>query len=285
MKEFLAKANQNFAVIQMFISSVPILKVGKILNADYDWIPGNIEGVEAWFPNFRSHWRKIIDIRWADWMRERKKKMLETYLNNDFGLKEFPVLEYRPWQALWLRVPFSCELTGGFISWFSEQQYDGMIEPLNEVMMEGIFLRSENRAEYSEGLNLLVDSISQFRELMERLSPDGEYGQLFDEFASSRIRSFQVQNQIDSMMTTTESEIREDVKKFANGARKLDKCLHGILEEDKDGVHEGLQNISMIKGHQNRIWRDNLKEIRKTLKKAIYYLSELEPIDAATRQD
>lgn len=285
VKEFLAKANQNFAVIQMFISSVPILKVGKILNADYDWIPGNIEGVEAWFPNFRSHWRKIIDIRWADWMRERKKKMLETYLNNDFGLKEFPVLEYRPWQALWLRVPFSCELTGGFISWFSEQQYDGMIEPLNEVMMEGIFLRSENRAEYSEGLNLLVDSISQFRELMERLSPDGEYGQLFDEFASSRIRSFQVQNQIDSMMTTTESEIREDVKKFANGARKLDKCLHGILEEDKDGVHEGLQNISMIKGHQNRIWRDNLKEIRKTLKKAIYYLSELEPIDAATRQD
>lgn len=285
VKEFLAMANQNFAIIQMFISGVPILKLGKIINADYDWLPGNIEGVEAWFPTFRSHWRKILDIRWGDWVRERKKKMLETYLGNDFGLKVFPVLEYRPWQALWMRVPFSCELTGGFLSWFSDSMYDEMVEPLNEVMLEGIFLRSENRAEYSEGLNLFADAISRFRELMERLSPNGEYGQMFEEFATSRIRSFQVQNQIDSMMTTTESEIREDVKKFGNGARKLDKCLHGILDEEKDGVHEGLQNITMIKGHQNRIWRDKLKDYQKILKKAIYYLSELEPIDAATIQD
>lgn len=285
VKEFLAKANQNFATIQMFISGVPILKVGKIINADYDWLPANIEGVEAWFPNFRSHWRKILDIRWGDWMRERKKKMLETYLSNDFGLKEFPVLEYRPWQALWMRVPFSCELTGGFLTWFSDAMYDGMIEPLNDVMMEGIFLRSENRAEYSGALNNFVDSISQFRELMERLSPSGEYGQMFEEFATSRIRSFQVQNQIDSMMTTTESEIREDVKNFVKGCRILDKCLHGILDDEKDGVHEGLQNITMIKGHQNRVWRDRLKEIDKVLKKAVYYLSELEPIDAATIQD
>jgi hypothetical protein len=184
-----------------------------------------------------------------------------------------------------MRVPFSCELTGGFLSWFSDSMYDEMVEPLNEVMLEGIFLRSENRAEYSEGLNLFADAISRFRELMERLSPNGEYGQMFEEFATSRIRSFQVQNQIDSMMTTTESEIREDVKKFGNGARKLDKCLHGILDEEKDGVHEGLQNITMIKGHQNRIWRDKLKDYQKVLKKAIYYLSELEPIDAATIQD
>ena len=160
-----------------------------------------------------------------------------------------------------------------------------MIEPLNDVMMEGIFLRSENRAEYSGALNNFVDSISQFRELMERLSPSGEYGQMFEEFATSRIRSFQVQNQIDSMMTTTESEIREDVKNFVKGCRILDKCLHGILDDEKDGVHEGLQNITMIKGHQNRVWRDRLKEIDKVLKKAVYYLSELEPIDAATIQD
>ena len=142
IKEFIAKANQCLGSIQMFISSVPIIKVGKIINADYDWLPENIEGVEAWFPNFRAHWRKIIDVRWADWLRERKKKNLETYLGNDFGLFEFPVLKYRPWQALWLRVPFSCELTGGFLSWFSENRYDEMIPYLNDVMMEGVFIRN-----------------------------------------------------------------------------------------------------------------------------------------------
>ena len=285
IKEFIAKANQCLGAIQMFISSVPILKVGKIINADYDWLPGNIEGVEGWFPNFRSQWRSIIDVRWADWLRERKKKNLETYLGNDFGLFEFPVLKYRPWQALWLRVPFSCELTGGFLSWFSENRFDELMPTLNEVMMEGVFVRNENRIEYSEGLNLFVQANSQMKELLDRLAPEGEYGAQFDEFATSRIRSFQVQNQIDSMMATTESEIRECVKKFGKGARMMDKCLAGILSDERDKIHEGLQNIASIKGHRNRQWKDELRACWETLKKAVFYLSELEPIDAATAQD
>lgn len=282
VKEFLSKTNQYFASIQSFISSVPILKTGKIINADYDWLPGNIEGVEAWFPNFRSHWRKIIDVRWGDWLRERKKKNLENYLKNDFGLSEFPVLTYRPWQALWMRVPFSCELTGGFMSWFSENAYDDMIQTLNEVMMEGVFVRNENRIEYSEGLNLFVQSVSQIRELTDRLAPEGGFGALFDEFATSRLRSFQVQNQIDSMMATTEGEIKDSVRKFSKGSRMMDKCLNGILSDEKDGVHDGLQNLGTIKGSQNRAWKDRLRKIWETLKKAQFYISELEPIDSTT---
>ena len=282
VKEFLSKTNQYFASIQSFISSVPILKTGKIINADYDWLPGNIEGVEAWFPNFRSHWRKIIDVRWGDWLRERKKKNLENYLKNDFGLSEFPVLTYRPWQALWMRVPFSCELTGGFMSWFSENAYDDMIQTLNEGMMEGVFVRNENRIEYSEGLNLFVQAVSQIRELTDRLAPEGEFGALFDEFATSRLRSFQVQNQIDSMMATTEGEIKDSVRKFSKGSRMMDKCLNGILSDEKDGVHDGLQNLGSIKGSQNRAWKDRLRKIWETLKKAQFYISELEPIDSTT---
>ena len=285
IKEFIAKANQCLGALQMFISSVPIIKVGKIINADYDWLPGNIDGVEGWFPNFRSQWRKIIDVRWADWLRERKKKNLETYLGNDFGLFEFPSLKYRPWQALWMRVPFSCELTGGFLSWFCENRYEEMIQYFNDVMMEGVFIRNENRVEYSEGLNLFVQSNTQMQELLDRLAPEGEYGAQFDEFATSRIRSFQVQNQIDSMMTTTESEIRECVRKFLKGGKMMDKCLNGILTDERDKIHDGLQNIASIKGHHNRTWRDALRTCWEALKKAEFYLSELEPIDAATAQD
>ncbi len=282
VKEFLAKTSQQFASIQMFISSVPILKVGKIINGDYDWVPPSPEGVEAWFPNFRSHWRKIIDVRWGDWLRERKKKNLESYLKHDFGLSEFPVFRYRPWNALWMRVPFSCELTGGLLSWFCDSEYNDMITTLNEVMMEGVFIRSENRIEYSEGLNLFVQANNQIEELTDRLAPEGEYGALFDEFATSRMRSFQVQNQIDSMMATTESEIKDALKKFQKGVRMMDKCLAAILNDEKDSLHDGLQNISTIKGHQNRAWRDKLRGIWENLKKMNFYLSELEPIDAAT---
>ena len=159
-----------------------------------------------------------------------------------------------------------------------------MMPYLNDVMMEGVFIRNENRIEYSEGLNLFVQANSQMLELQDRLAPEGEYGSQFEEFATSRIRSFQVQNQIDSMMTTTESEIRECVKKFSKGGNMMDKCLSGILTDEHDKLHDGLQNIASIKGHHNRTWRDSLRACWEILKKADYYLSELEPIDAATAQ-
>ena len=141
------------------------------------------------------------------------------------------------------------------------------------------------RIEYSEGLNLFVQAMSQMRELTDRLAPEGEFGALFEEFATSRLRNFQVQNQIDSMMTTTESEIKEIVKKFDKGSKMVDKCITGILSEEKDKIHDGLQNFSSIKGHRNRQWKDSLRSAWEIIKKAEFYLSELEPIDAATEQN
>jgi hypothetical protein len=64
----------------------------------------------------------------------------------------------------------------------------------------------------------------------------------------------------------------------------IDKCLSGVLSEERDKVHDGLQNINVIKGHNNRVWKDSLRTCWETLKKAVFYLSELEPIDAATEQ-
>lgn len=285
VKEFLAQANQHFATIQMFISGVPIIKVGKVINENYDWLPGNIPGVEAWFPSFRSHWKKIIEIRWNDWIRERKKSMLSQNLKTDFNLDELPVMRYTPWTNLWSRVPFSYELTGGFVSWFVSEFFDEILPVMNEVMMEGVFIRSENRVEYSEGLNFFVQASNNMLELMTRLAPGGDYGSQFEEFATNRIRSFQVQNQIDSMMSSIESSCREIIEDTVKGITMMERVYSGIMDEKRDREHEGLQNYTMIKGHQNRVWRDRLAEIRELLKKYLFYIQELEPIDSATSND
>lgn len=283
VKEFMAVASSHIATIQMFMSGVPMLKIGKLVNEDYDWEPGNIDGAEAWFPSFRNHWRKIVEVRWNDWLRDRKKSLLSSNLKSDFMLNEFPVMHQRPWMNLWARVPFAYELTGGFLSWFAVEKYDSIITPLNEVMLEGIFIKNENRQSYSEGLNFFVQANKQMLELLNNLAPGGPYGTLFDEFASSKIRTLQVQNQINSMMKSTEAEIADILKKFQKGAAELDDVFKGFFDDTKDGVHDGLQNWTSMKGHQNREWRDNLRKIRDLIKKAIFYLSELEPIDQATK--
>lgn len=285
VNEFLSKTNMHFSTIQMFISGVPIVKLGKIINRDVTWSPENMEGAEAWFPSFRNQWHKIIDIRWNDWQRERKKSMLSDDLKNDFMLDGFPVMQYKPWELLWTRVPFSCELTGGFLSWFALEKFPKIIPDLNTLMMEGVFVNNENRNEYSEALSEFIACNNQMQDLLHRLSEEGEYGQKFIEFSESKVRSFQTQNQIDSMMSTTESEIRDVLKRFCKTCRTIELIFHGIFDDEKDGVHETLQNYSTIKGSHNRQYRENLGKIRKILKSATFYIAELEPIDNATMNE
>ncbi|MCR4741970.1 MAG: DUF5312 domain-containing protein [Treponema sp.] len=283
VKEFLIRANGNLSKIQMFITGVPIYKLGKVINEDFDWRLEPSSGIEAWFPTFRLEWRKIIDNKWNEWTRERKKYKLSSNLQSDFDLKEFPVLIYKPWEKMWNDIPFSCELTGGFLSWFALEKYDKIIQVMNDVMLEGVFHRSENRTEYSEALNLFVQANNEMLELIQRLSPDGEYGALFEEFATSRMRTMQVQKQIESMMLTTEEIIHDSVSKFMRSCRAIDVIYNGIFSDRKDGIHDGLTNIMSIKGHQNREWRDKLHDVHLVIKRSHFYMTELEPIDAATK--
>ena len=280
VKEFLLKANEHFASIQMFISCVPVVRLGKVINNTFDWQPAPIEGVESWFKSFRSSWRKIIDIKWNDWIRERKKNMLSINLKEDFDLSDFPVMPNRPWLNLWTRVPFSCDLTGGFMSWFEEEFYEDILPALNIVIMEGVFTNSDNRNIYSEGLNSFVQSMTEIKDLKAALNIDGEYGTFFAENVNNKLRSFKLQNQVDSTISKIEVTIRDASKKFLSGI----KMMEAIFADMFDGSHnmgpEMLQNFMLVKGHRNREWREKLSQARDILKKGSFYIKELEPIES-----
>ncbi|MCR4579046.1 MAG: DUF5312 domain-containing protein [Treponema sp.] len=283
VKEFLAKANQQLIPIQMFISSVPVTKVGKLVNDNYDWSAQTMSGAEAWFAAFRSQHRRILDSRWNEWVREKKKNSIGVSLMADFNLKTFPSLQYQPWRELWTYVPFNYELTGGFLNWYVNHAFDKMAALFNEVMLEGIFVRNEKRIEFSEGLNLFNQAGTQMKELLTRLSPEGDYGHNFEEIISSRVLTLQTNNKIDSMMTSIESEIREIIVKFLRGGKTIDLILSSLLDESAQRKHDILQNLKSIKGHHNKEWRESLTEEKDRFKKVIYYLTELDVIDSTNR--
>lgn len=280
-KEFLAKANSYLITIQEFISEMAIFKLGRVVSGNYDWEPEPMEGAEAWFPLFRTQWRKIQDIRWNDWLREQKKEHLSESLKTDFGLTEFPVMKYRPWRKLWMPVPFNCELTGGFLSWFVTEKYEEIILPLNIVVMEGIFIKSDNRTEYSEALANFSTASTNMQTLLNKLSPNGDYGRVFQDFAENKVHTMQVQNQISAMMRDTETTVKDSIKLFGKAVRSMDRVFHGFFDDTKDGIHEGLQNFSTIRGRENSKYRAELRSIRELIKQTLFYISELEPIDAS----
>lgn len=279
VKEFLANATSNLSAVQMFVSSVPVNKLGRIINENFDWQPGNMTGVEGWFPKFRAQWRSIIEIRWIEWVKERKKNSIASSLHADFNLSYFPEMEYHPWTALWSQVNFNYELCGGFLSWFASKMYPNYLIYLNDIMIEGIFNGNDKRALYTDAFNMFKTANQNMTELIERLSPAGDLGVKFAEWAKYPSGSIQMQNQISTIMGKIDSEIAQIIRDFKNSATSLCKFIVKLFSQEPKRSMELLQNFTMIKGRDNQAWRDGVEGLQKGLAKVVYYLSEFEPID------
>lgn len=282
VKKFMAVASSHFSTIKMFTSIIPVTTMGKIIFKDYNWTPSAVGGGEDWNVKFRNQWRKIIEIRWGEFLKERKKSLLETGLEHDFGLTSFPELPNRPWTTIWGGLPFSCEMTGGFIAWYVTNLFPNDQKLLNTILMEGIFLHQENRTDFANVLDTLIKSARIINNLLENLDFKGAYGTTFEEMGSTSSRTFKAQQTIENLISKIESEIKGTAIDFCNAVREMEKHFKGIFEELNDGVHGPLQNFNTIKGHDNLKFRDECHETRKHLNRMLQYLSELESIDVLT---
>lgn len=279
LTDFVSKANINLSVIQGFISAVPISAIGKIINEDYDWQIDDFGGCEDWFIKFKDEWKKIFDERWESWLRDRKKEQLKLVLDKNFKLKEFPELKYRPWAELWGGVTFRCEMTGGFLNWFCEEKYNSVMEPLNDLVMEGVFINNDNRNELSNALNDLQQINIDMTNLVSSLSPSGNIGGVFAKIQKDHGRTLKNQGLVESTILNTETSIRILQTTFCDACRSIEKVMHGILDEEKTKDYESIQNLTTLKGHENASFRDSLRKARYTLNCARGIFAEIEPLD------
>ncbi|MBQ9495531.1 MAG: hypothetical protein IJR50_07835 [Treponema sp.] len=278
-KDFFKRALSDFSVMQMFITTIPLVTLGKIIFSDVSWQGEAFGGAEDWSIKFRGQWKQIFDDRWNAWLRDKKKHQLVDVLRANFGLTEFPELPYRPWASLWGGLKFHGEMTAGFLAWFNKYRYPDIIPVLNTLMLEGIFLKNENRTEFSEAVNEFSSVNQKIETFINSLSPRGSIGTAFEQVASEHMRSLHSQARIDSIIVTAESQVHEFEVAFCNQCRTIESVFHGIFDEVKDSKFDTLQNLMTLKGRENQEFRDKMREVRATLKNTQELLAEIEPLD------
>lgn len=280
MREFLSKAAAAISMVQMFISTVPFFALGKVIFSDYDWQIETFGGAEDWFVKFKEEWKIVFDERWESWLRDRKKSQLADVLMEKFGILSFPELPCRPWANLWGGVPFRCEMTGGFLYWFATVKYEEVIGVLNVLVLEGVFLNNDNRAEFSEAMNKFAEINHQVQLFGESLNEKGSVGSVFAKLIADHVRTLKGQNMVNSMILNAETSIRGWESSFCDCCRTIEKVLAGILDDEKnDKKYESIQNLMTIKGRENRAYRDNLQAEREVLLESRRILAEIEPLD------
>ena len=155
-----------------------------------------------------------------------------------------------------------------------------MMQVLNVLVLEGVFINNENRAELSEALNLFNDTNMDVTNFACSLKPDGSVGKVFQKQIDERVRTLKGQSLIDSVVNNAEASVRSWEMKFCDSVRTMERVFHGILDDDnKVKGYDSLQNLMTLKGRENREYRDNLAKVRESLNQCREILAEIEPLD------
>lgn len=285
LRDFMNRSISCFSSIQMFVSTIPVSSLGKVIFGDYEWQPETSGGGEDWFLKFKDEWKNIFDSRWAGWLQDRKKTQLAEVLYEKFQLKAFPELQDKPWRSLWGGVHFRCEMTAGLLVWFTETKSSDVMDCLNVVILDGIFIKKENRTTLADAINDVVDVVQQMRTFAEAITPDGSIGSILKKYEDEHNHSMKAQQLVNSMMMNTETQVRTCGKIFCNASRAIEKVFRGIIDDtntDKD--YASLQNLASIKGQENRLFRDSMHETMETMRIMRDVLIEVEPLDLPTDQ-
>lgn len=278
-KEFMDKATSFMTIIHMFINSVPLRYVNKVVYNNIQWRPDQLSGGEDWFARYKEHWKKLFDEQWASWLKEKKKAGLNKHLQESFGIDKVPLLPDRPWADIWGGVTFHFENTAGFLNWFVSKKQDEVLEPLEILLLEGQFVNKENRAEFANTLNELSQISSSVYNLSEDLAKTGQTGMIFEKLASEHLRSLAAQSKIDTIIIEKEAFVKASKNAFCNCSRSILNILNGIFAEKKDTRYDGIQNLASIQGGQNANFRASLMQSQKVFAAALDVLKELEQID------
>ena len=282
-ERFMEKAHSFISIIRNFMHNVPLCSITRVVCNDAQWQPETFAGAEDWYVLYKANWKKLFERKWEAWVQDCKKEALRESLTRDFQLKEFPLLPERPWAYLWGGLPFRYELTAGFLYWFFREKFPSYEITLKTIMLEGDFVQKDNRVEYTEAYNDLIQVSINLDALNRKLQGNGEIGLVFERLANDRSHTLQGQAKAEELVREAESDISSIIYKFGEACRRINLVLGGILQLDEpDSRYDSIHNLAEIQGKNNTAFRARLAESKQLLKSAYELVKELEPIDTPT---
>lgn len=276
-ESFIEKAHAQLAMMHMFITSVPMRSVGRVVHNNVRWFPDQFTGAEDWFVKYKMGWKKLFDQKWEAWSNDCKKEVLRQSLKRYFDKDKFPLLPDRPWANFWSGLHFRYELTGGFLCWFFREQFPSHELTLKTVMTEGDFMQKDNRTEFTEAFNEFVQVSIGLETVRRNCESGGEVGALFKKLEHEH--TLQGQQKAEQTMHSCESDIGHLLYKFGEASRRMNMVLAGLVGVSEDSRYDSLVNIDEIGGKDNALFRKRLQVAKDALEHAFEIVKELEPID------
>jgi hypothetical protein len=276
MKNLLLRAETSLEAIRDFNRQVPLTQLLRCIFRNMNISPQNIGGGEDWFSSYKEHWKVLIDEKVFAFIKTRRQREMQDSFRSFFRGKSIQMMANAESETNPSGLPLKGAFALSFLRTFSVVVFGGEIsETLRPIMLDGDFIRKENRAEYTECYNHFVKLPELINRLDQNISTTGDYGKRYhqakDEMTALPVKRRKIQIILNETTVAAE-RILDQSKDSLNG---LIKVLNGIAA--KNDKYDTLSNVTeMLK---DPTFFDRISNCIDQLKLALKLLDDIDTIE------
>lgn len=272
----LEKAEQALAAIRAFNARVPIEALLKLAYEDPNWQCATVGGGEDWFALFKAYWRERVDKRYQRFSSERRLALLESEMTAMVGHEQESYFESLFDEEGHDSPPIGFAKPLRFLAAFYHRTFLSDINRcLKLILLEGEFYKRDNRLDFTDAYNELLQLGETLKAFDARLSPNGEYGMAYRQAVNELAPNVSRRKRIDQAVRAANGAAEAIITHAAESMTKMHIILKGVLAGDARGRYDSLANISRLDGRANADFIKSLEAAKDRLERACHFLEEM----------
>ncbi|MDR2305245.1 MAG: DUF5312 domain-containing protein [Treponema sp.] len=280
MRNLLSRAEISLAAVRTFNRQVPLTLILRCAGRDMSLASRAISGGEEWFVVYREYWKRHIEALFAEYMRNRRHLDLIRSFGYFFKGTNLKVLsntvsESNP-NGLPITEAFALSFLLTFYSAVFMRDINKFFRP---ILLDGEFIKRENRTEFTESYNDLIKLEDDIRRFEANISPSGDLGkryvQIRGEMSSLPIKRRKIQMVLEEAST----EARQIIDRSREAIKTLIKVTNGILKSDER--YDSLSNLDKLasRGQAQTAFLNGLSDTVKSFQKTLDLMDDIDAME------
>jgi hypothetical protein len=249
MQNLLAKAEGAINAIRNFNRQVPLTLILRCTGKDMALLPKVIGGGEDWFVVFREYWKRQIELRFAEYMRLRRHRDLTDSFRYFFKGTNLKILSNVASESNPSGLPVSGAFSLSFLlTFYSVVFMNDINKVIRPILIDGEFVKRENRTEFTESYNELIKIEDVIKKLEADISPSGDYGKRYAQ-ARNDMTSLPVKRRkVQIVLEEASGEAERIIERSKEAIQSMIKILNGIIKKDPERKYDTLSNMLHLAG-------------------------------------
>ena len=280
MKRQLERSENALNTIRNFNRNVPLIKILKYAKRDINYRPSRPAGGEDWFTRYRGFWEDRVGEKYKAFVEENRREVLIEDAKEFLEVHDFPFLDNYTTEWMDTKVPLRYRFSVGFLKAFIHLYIlDRLNRPIKLILIDGEFYKDQNRRDFTDAYNGLLQIDEQVKSLERDLGIRGNVRRQLEEIEKEIIPIPLKKKKMRQALAKLEGDASQIVHAGFQNIKLLHDVLYGVLHGQVGGRFDTLANLGHLGGRENVAVKRNISEAVSCIRKALDLLDELTKVE------